>query len=84
VPGDFICGAGMTAAQSQLFDLPQLEAESVGHGARTFCTLCQNTGWRPVTVKGERAVTRCECTMPQRRRPQTAVRDHKAAAAGDR
>jgi hypothetical protein len=46
---------------------------------------CEGTGWRPVQVKGDKAVTPCECRMPQRVETKTtAVRDHKAAAAGER
>ena len=51
---------------------------------RSFCTLCNGTGWRPVLVKGDKAVTRCQCRMRRVETQTMAVRDHKAAAAGER
>jgi hypothetical protein len=62
------------------------QAEEASRRAYSRCMMCDGSGWRLVMndTRGDRRVTRCECSRPQpgvrSRRP---VVDHKAAAAGE-
>jgi len=46
------------------------------------CVVCNDTGFRPVVIDGERRVTRCECRTDRKVEQIISVLDRKSAAAG--
>jgi len=46
------------------------------------CRLCDGSGWRLLSFRGNAAVTQCKCRGG--RRVLVGARDFKSAAAGDR
>jgi hypothetical protein len=50
------------------------------------CVVCNDSGFRPVAIDGERRVTRCECRTDRKVDEMKIVNvlDKKSAAAGDR
>jgi hypothetical protein len=77
----------MSAGQEKLFETkaetPRPKSVSA-YAVNSVCQMCDGSGWRlaMIDARGDRRVTRCECWLRRHKAP--AVRDYKAAAAGER